>query len=124
MDISRSHKVDRRSTEQPLQNWVFKHPDFAGRVGVEYRHRLQLDDAHDNPISRLLMLKQSIRYVHDNLVSEGATVVADNVQDQLGWALILVRALENRNFERANKAVQGFPRLGTCGSGKICERSV
>ena len=41
--------------------------------------------------------------------------MADNIQDQLGWALVLVRALEKRNFERANQAAQCFHKLGMCG---------
>ena len=99
----------------PMQRWAFKHDRFAGRVQIEYRHSLHSNEVYANPISRLLLLKEAIKHVHDNLVRERETVVAESTDDKLGWALIYSRALENRNFERASHASQCFPDLVTCG---------
>jgi len=83
-----------------MQAWAFKHEDFADRVQVEFRHKLHGAPA-TNAISSLLLLKESVRFVHDNIVKEKEVVIADNTEDRLGWALIYVRALERRNFDRA-----------------------
>jgi hypothetical protein len=64
-----------------MQAWVFKHDDFADRVQVEFRHRLHDVAYHGNPISGLLVLKESIRFVHDNFVKDRAVVIADNTED-------------------------------------------
>lgn len=118
--FARTHHGDHRATEHPMQPWAFKHEGFAGRAEVEFKYRLQNSNTVSNPISRLLLLKDSIKFVHDNIVKEGQKVEADNVPDQLAWALVYIRALETRNFARAAQATECFPKLASCGRASRC----
>jgi len=113
--VSRSKGGNKDLPDKPMQAWAFKHADFADRVQVHYRFLLHDSNLHQNSVSRLLILKEAIRFVHDNIVRERQVVVATSAEDQLGWALIYVRALESRNYERANHASLCYSRLASCG---------
>ena len=106
---------DKNASVAPLQAWAFKQPDFSARVQVEYEAKLRQCELNKNPVYRLLILKGSIAYVHGNIVRSKEVVTADCVEDQLGWTLIYIRALEDRNFERAGQACDCFSSLGGCG---------
>ena len=113
--VTRTRGHGKHLSQRPMQSWAFKHSEFAGRVQVEYNHQLHSDAGRGNAISRLLILKDAMKHVHDNIVKDNEIVVAESAEDQLGWALIYVRALESQNFERAARACNNFPRLACCG---------
>ena len=57
----------------------------------------------------------STEHVHDAILREDQRVVAESTEEKLGWALVYIRALENRNFGRASQAVNCYNDLATCG---------
>ena len=102
-------------SEKALKNWVFKHPDFARRVEIEYLERLKNHEDSGNPIGRLLVFKECITCVHNIISNEHEGIIAETIEDKLGWALMYVRACEDMKFDLAQKPSMSFPSLAACG---------
>ena len=113
--ISRSKGGGKNLTNKPMQAWALKHEEFANRVHIHYKFLLHTSNMSHNPVSRLLLHKESIKFVHDNIVRDKEVVTANNTEDKLGWALIYLRAIEARNFDRTRHAALCFPKLSSCG---------
>ena len=100
---------------QPMQNWAFKHEHFGERTLVEFRHLCTSYEGPLDAVSKLLMLKEAISNVHDNIVQERAVIVSEDVEDRLGWTIMCARYLEQRKFDKVETTMRCFPSLRTCG---------
>ena len=98
-----------------IQPWVTKHKDFATRVAVDFQHKLIGSPNPASPITRLLVLKQAVASVHDGIIHDREVVMAESVEDRLGWCLIYVKAIERYDWDRAEQACRSYPHLRGCG---------
>ena len=92
----------------PIKNETIRHPHWASRVSAEYHHNLYQDALAHNPVRRLLLFKNAIRSVSDNIQHQGAqrlttTRSAQNTQDKLSATMAFIRAAEHSNLNLMQK---------------------
>jgi hypothetical protein len=84
---------------QPIKHETLHDPEWKDRVAAEYYHNLFQDEQAHNPIRRLLLLKQAIRKVSDNIQSCNLHAITthnidlDNHQ-KLSSTMAFIRAAE------------------------------
>ena len=104
----RGQQGNRRLPQGPIQ-----HADWPRRVALEF-HNLASQDANGgNPIRRLVLIKRAIHTVTKNMQRENLIAEAEEVDDQLGWTMALIRAAETINLTRMRRCVQGYPHLSS-----------
>ena len=94
----RSSFGDRQGRRQ--QDWVFKHEEFAARVDAEFHHLCMNHNSNMNPVTKLLLCKEAIKNVHDNIVGSQSIVDATSLEDKLGWAIMCAKHLEQFRFDQ------------------------
>ena len=100
---------------QPLKPWALKHKNFAARSQVHFNHLIASSANPGGALQRLHILKESIRYVHDQICAEHEVHHPDNVEDKVCLAIMYARALENHDLRKADYISQCFSDLRSCG---------
>ena len=82
---------------------------------VQYQEDCIRFEGSLNPVTKLLIAKEAIKKVHDNIVATNTKVIAEATEDKLGWAILCARHLERRSFDKVAHAMECFPKLKACG---------
>ena len=98
--------VDNRVPAAPM-----KDPRWSQRVALRYGELRRSDASEDQPIRRLLLIKQAIRDVCKKMDNEQTEREAVSTDDKLGWAMRYIRAAEELRFGALRKCVQAYPHL-------------
>jgi exonuclease III len=98
--------VDNRFPAAPM-----KDPRWSQRVALRYGELRRSDASEDQPIRRLLLIKQAIRDVCKKMDNEQTEREAVSTDDKLGWTMRYIRTAEELRFGALRKCVQAYPHL-------------
>ena len=97
----------------PLPTGAMKDPQWMRRVSLRFVELRRDDDFDDQPMRRLVLLKQVIGNVSRTMGSERCRRQAESTDDKLGWAMRFVRAAEEIRMGTMRKCVDAYPHLAT-----------
>lgn len=87
----------------PIKTSTLQHPDWKLRVSAEYYHQLHNDNMAYNPLRRLLLLKNAIRQVSDNIQYtrnyETDTSIPQDNTSKLNATMGFIKAAVNNNLK-------------------------
>ena len=92
--------------DRPLDPSIFKLPCWPDLVTRDFRARCEQDSLPPSPNRQLVILKDSIRECHANLVAKEKGSWANNSnlylppEDKLGKTLAIIKALQSRSHAR------------------------
>ena len=70
-------------------------PEWPQRVALQFGEFQRGDDADDQPLRRLVLIKRAIVEVTRRMQVEAAHLRAESSDDKLGWTMRCVRAAED-----------------------------
>ena len=88
-------------------------PEWPQRVALQFGELQRGDDADDQPLRRLVLIKRAIVEVTRRMQVEAAHLRAESSDDKLGWAMRYVRAAEDIRMGAMRKCVAAYPHLAT-----------
>ena len=90
-----------------------KDRQWPRRVALRYGELRSEDGPQDQPMRRLVLIKQAIREVSRAMDSEKSRQRAESTDDKLGWTMRFIRASEELRMTTLRKCVEAYPHLAT-----------
>ena len=97
--------------DKPLPLAPLEHADWPRRVGLKHGELLRADAHPEQPLRRLLLLKEATREVAETMASEQQCIKAISAEDKLGWTLRLLRAAEEVQLTTMARCADSYPYL-------------
>ncbi len=97
--------------DKPLPLAPLEHADWPRRVGLKHGELLRADAHPEQPLRRLLLLKEATREVAETMASEQQCIKAISAEDKFGWTLRLLRAAEEVQLTTMARCADSYPYL-------------
>jgi exonuclease III len=113
VSFSRRKKGSHEDVALPVPTAPMDDPEWATRVALKYGELRQSDPARDQPLRRLVLVKQAIREVSLSMGKERKHNIAKTMEDKLGWSMTFLRAAEDTRLNVMEKCALAYPHLST-----------
>ncbi len=80
---------------------------------LEHQRLLDTSEHRSNAVYTLLLLKQAIHSVSQRMQREQEIGETNEIEDQLGWTMVCIRAAERVDVRRVEQCVHAYPHLKT-----------
>ena len=107
--------------QKPIPDYVYNEADWKDKVRREYEYMIRAEPNSNNPIRKLIVLKQAIRTVSDEYrnAERGELEEDATPEDKLGLAMTCLGGLEDNRASLVAKCCRLYPQIERLDSGWI-----
>ena len=101
--------------KESLPEGPIKHPSWPLRVALEFQDQLRAEGSPQCALRQLAVLKEAIvnvtRGMHEHNVRHNEAVQAQETDDQLGWTVRCLRAVQHNRQKIVYRCIRAYPKL-------------